>query len=131
MFSITFTKYPPILICKIEFFSSSSANLHRCTIRKALPQQPPSYSEEYVKNMTRLHQALRNNPKTLIPLVKGPDRSKYKNCRFIFHPLLPVIKFALLLFLYDFLILLCSTCPFSSTRKKGCRSNLIFNTSTR
>jgi hypothetical protein len=81
MFSITFTKYPPILICKIEFFSSSSANLHRCTIRKALPQQPPSYSEEYVKNMTRLHQALRNNPKTLIQLVKGPDQlcEKYPN----------------------------------------------------
>jgi uncharacterized protein len=39
------------------------------------------YSEEYVKNMTRLHQTLRNNPKTLIQLVKGPDQlcQKYPN----------------------------------------------------
>jgi hypothetical protein len=32
------------------------------------------YSEEYVKNMTRLHQTLRENPKTLVELVKGPDQ---------------------------------------------------------
>ncbi|MEH7155274.1 DUF1284 domain-containing protein [Neobacillus drentensis] len=39
------------------------------------------YSDEYVKNMTRLHQTLRNNPKTLIQLVKGPDQlcEKYPN----------------------------------------------------
>lgn len=39
------------------------------------------YSEEYVENMTRLHQALRDNPKTLIQLVKGPDQlcEKYPN----------------------------------------------------
>ncbi|QCJ42533.1 DUF1284 domain-containing protein [Bacillus sp. S3] len=39
------------------------------------------YSPEYVKNMTRLHQTLRNNPKTLILLVKGPDQlcEKYPN----------------------------------------------------
>lgn len=32
------------------------------------------YSEEYVNNMTHLHQTLRNNPKTLIELVKGTDQ---------------------------------------------------------
>ena len=32
------------------------------------------YSEEYVENMTHLHQTLRDNPKTLIQLVKGPDQ---------------------------------------------------------
>ena len=39
------------------------------------------YSEEYVENMTRLHQNLRENPKTLIQLVKGPDQlcEKYPN----------------------------------------------------
>jgi uncharacterized protein len=39
------------------------------------------YSEKYVKNMTRLHQTLRENPKTLIQLVKGPDQlcEKYPN----------------------------------------------------
>ena len=39
------------------------------------------YSEEYVKNMTRLHQTLRENPKSLIKLVKGPDQlcEKYPN----------------------------------------------------
>ncbi|MDR7079253.1 hypothetical protein J2Y03_004311 [Neobacillus niacini] len=39
------------------------------------------YSEEYVKNMTRLHQTLRENPKTLIQLVNGPDQlcKKYPN----------------------------------------------------
>ena len=39
------------------------------------------YSEEYVKNMTRLHQTLRENPKTLIQLVNGPDQlcEKYPN----------------------------------------------------
>ncbi|WP_284036898.1 DUF1284 domain-containing protein [Neobacillus sp. 114] len=31
------------------------------------------YSEEYVKNMTRLHENLRKNPTTLIHLVNGPD----------------------------------------------------------
>ncbi|MCM3654576.1 DUF1284 domain-containing protein [Metabacillus litoralis] len=39
------------------------------------------YSPEYVANMTRLHQTLRNNPKTLIKLVMGPDQlcEKYPN----------------------------------------------------
>lgn len=39
------------------------------------------YSEEYVENMTRLHQTLRNNLKTRILLVKGPDQlcEKYPN----------------------------------------------------
>ncbi|HWO77402.1 MAG TPA: DUF1284 domain-containing protein [Bacillus sp. (in: firmicutes)] len=39
------------------------------------------YSQEYVENMTRLHQTLRNNPKTRIQLVKGPDHlcEKYPN----------------------------------------------------
>ncbi|WP_066320126.1 DUF1284 domain-containing protein [Bacillus sp. FJAT-29814] len=32
------------------------------------------YSEEYVKNMTLLHQTLRVNPETLIELVDGPDQ---------------------------------------------------------
>ncbi|WP_066069756.1 DUF1284 domain-containing protein [Neobacillus soli] len=39
------------------------------------------YSQEYVENMTRLHRTLRNNPKTLIQFVKGPDQlcEKYPN----------------------------------------------------
>jgi uncharacterized protein len=39
------------------------------------------YSEEYVENMTRLHQTLRENPKIKIQLVKGPDQlcEKYPN----------------------------------------------------
>ncbi|MFD0047981.1 DUF1284 domain-containing protein [Actinomycetes bacterium NPDC127524] len=39
------------------------------------------YSEEYVENMTRLHQTLRAKPNTLILLVKGPDQlcEKYPN----------------------------------------------------
>jgi len=39
------------------------------------------YSPDYVENMTRLHQILRNNPKTMIQLVKGPDQlcEKYPN----------------------------------------------------
>jgi hypothetical protein len=39
------------------------------------------YSQEYVENMTRLHQTLRDNPKTLIQLVLGPDQlcEKYPN----------------------------------------------------
>lgn len=39
------------------------------------------YSQEYVENMTRLHQSLRDNPKTWILLVKGPDNlcEKYPN----------------------------------------------------
>ncbi|GAA2699399.1 hypothetical protein GCM10009865_05360 [Aeromicrobium ponti] len=39
------------------------------------------YSKEYVENMTRLHQTLRNNSKTWIQLVKGPDQlcEKYPN----------------------------------------------------
>lgn len=32
------------------------------------------YSEEYVENMTRMHQTLRENPGTFIQLVKGPDQ---------------------------------------------------------
>lgn len=32
------------------------------------------YSKEYVENMTQLHQTLRNNSKTLIQLVNGPDQ---------------------------------------------------------
>ncbi|MGP4071794.1 DUF1284 domain-containing protein [Piscibacillus sp. B03] len=39
------------------------------------------YSQEFVKNMTHVHQKLRNNPQTLIKLVKGPDHlcAKYPN----------------------------------------------------
>ncbi|WP_342514035.1 DUF1284 domain-containing protein [Sporosarcina sp. FSL K6-1522] len=39
------------------------------------------YSQEYVENMTYLHHTLRNNPKTRIQLVKGPDQlcEKYPN----------------------------------------------------
>ncbi|WP_349409865.1 DUF1284 domain-containing protein [Pseudalkalibacillus sp. SCS-8] len=39
------------------------------------------YSKEYIENMTRLHQDLKNNPKTFIHLVKGPDQlcEKYPN----------------------------------------------------
>jgi hypothetical protein len=39
------------------------------------------YSQEYVENMTRLHQTLRDNPKMRIQLVKGPDQlcEKYPN----------------------------------------------------
>jgi uncharacterized protein len=39
------------------------------------------YSEEYVKNMTRLHQTLRENPNTLVELVDGPDQlcAKFPN----------------------------------------------------
>ncbi|MFD1706333.1 DUF1284 domain-containing protein [Siminovitchia sediminis] len=32
------------------------------------------YSVEYVENMTRLHQSLRNNPKSVIQIVEGPDQ---------------------------------------------------------
>ncbi|EWG12819.1 DUF1284 domain-containing protein [Cytobacillus firmus] len=39
------------------------------------------YSQEYVENMTRIHQTLRDNPRTWIQLVKGPDYlcAKYPN----------------------------------------------------
>lgn len=39
------------------------------------------YSEEYVKNMTYIHQTLKSNPNTLVQLVKGPDQlcEKYPN----------------------------------------------------
>lgn len=39
------------------------------------------YSQEYVENMTRMHQTLRDNPRTWIQLVKGPDHlcEKYPN----------------------------------------------------
>lgn len=39
------------------------------------------YSQEYVKNMTQLHQTLRNKPSTKIHIVKGPDHlcEKYPN----------------------------------------------------
>jgi uncharacterized protein len=39
------------------------------------------YSPEYVENMTRLHQTLREHPKTKIQLVLGPDQlcEKYPN----------------------------------------------------
>ncbi|MFP3917891.1 DUF1284 domain-containing protein [Lysinibacillus telephonicus] len=39
------------------------------------------YSEEYVKNMTYIHQTLKTNPNTLVQLVKGPDQlcKKYPN----------------------------------------------------
>ncbi|RBW68346.1 DUF1284 domain-containing protein [Bacillus taeanensis] len=39
------------------------------------------YSQEFVANMTRLHQTLRDNPKTWVELVKGPDClcEKYPN----------------------------------------------------
>ncbi|MCY0909704.1 MAG: DUF1284 domain-containing protein, partial [Sulfobacillus thermotolerans] len=31
------------------------------------------YSEEYIANMTAIHQALRNEPQTRITLITGPD----------------------------------------------------------
>ncbi|MFJ5771629.1 DUF1284 domain-containing protein [Psychrobacillus sp. NPDC093180] len=31
------------------------------------------YSKEYVENMTALHETLRDNPKTMINIVNGPD----------------------------------------------------------
>jgi len=31
------------------------------------------YSEEYVQNMTAVHQKIRNNRETLIEIIKGPD----------------------------------------------------------
>lgn len=39
------------------------------------------YSQDYIKNMTRIHQSLRENPKIEIQLVKGPDQlcEKYPN----------------------------------------------------
>lgn len=39
------------------------------------------YSPEYVENMTKLHQILRDNPQTWIHIVKGPDYlcQKYPN----------------------------------------------------
>jgi uncharacterized protein len=39
------------------------------------------YSQEYVENMTLLHQTLRENPKSKIQLVKGPDQlcARYPN----------------------------------------------------
>ncbi|KAA0548981.1 DUF1284 domain-containing protein [Bacillus sp. BGMRC 2118] len=39
------------------------------------------YSEEYVENMTHIHQKLRENPKLKVQLVKGPDQlcEKYPN----------------------------------------------------
>ncbi|MED4015113.1 DUF1284 domain-containing protein [Sutcliffiella cohnii] len=39
------------------------------------------YSKEYVENMTKLHQTLRNDPDTWIQIVKGPDQlcEKYPN----------------------------------------------------
>ncbi|MDC3418577.1 DUF1284 domain-containing protein [Aquibacillus salsiterrae] len=39
------------------------------------------YSKEYVENMTYIHQTLKNNPKTEIKLIKGPDHlcEKYPN----------------------------------------------------
>ncbi|WLD93900.1 DUF1284 domain-containing protein [Alkalihalobacillus sp. AL-G] len=39
------------------------------------------YSKQYVENMTRIHQTLRENPKTWIQLVNGPDQlcDKYPN----------------------------------------------------
>ncbi|WP_124223785.1 DUF1284 domain-containing protein [Aquisalibacillus elongatus] len=32
------------------------------------------YSEDYVKNMTKIHQSLKHNPMTQIKIVKGPDQ---------------------------------------------------------
>lgn len=39
------------------------------------------YSKEYIENMTKLHQTLRTDSKTLIQIVKGPDHlcEKYPN----------------------------------------------------
>jgi uncharacterized protein len=39
------------------------------------------YSQEYVENMTRLHQSLRDNPETWVQLIEGPDQlcEKYPN----------------------------------------------------
>lgn len=31
------------------------------------------YSKEYVENMTKLHQTLRKNPKSLVQIIEGPD----------------------------------------------------------
>ncbi|MDT8861159.1 DUF1284 domain-containing protein [Alkalihalobacillus sp. MEB130] len=39
------------------------------------------YSKEYVQNMTRIHQTLREDPKTPTHIIKGPDQlcNKYPN----------------------------------------------------
>jgi uncharacterized protein len=39
------------------------------------------YSQEYVKNMTVLHQSLRDEPETWVQLIEGPDQlcEKYPN----------------------------------------------------
>jgi uncharacterized protein len=39
------------------------------------------YSQEYVENMTRLHQSLRDDPETWVQLIEGPDQlcEKYPN----------------------------------------------------
>lgn len=39
------------------------------------------YSKEYVENMTKIHQTLRESPETWIQIVKGPDHlcEKYPN----------------------------------------------------
>ena len=39
------------------------------------------YSQEYVDNMTTLHQSLRDNPGTWVQLIEGPDQlcEKYPN----------------------------------------------------
>ena len=39
------------------------------------------YSQEYVENMTKLHQSLRDDPETWVQLIEGPDQlcEKYPN----------------------------------------------------
>ena len=39
------------------------------------------YSQEYVENMTKLHQSLRDEPETWVQLIEGPDHlcEKYPN----------------------------------------------------
>ena len=39
------------------------------------------YSQEYVENMTKLHQSLRDEPETWVQLIEGPDQlcEKYPN----------------------------------------------------
>ena len=46
-----------------------------------LGYQGMGYSEEYVENMTSLHQMLREEPETWVQLIEGPDQlcEKYPN----------------------------------------------------
>ena len=46
-----------------------------------LGYQGMGYSQEYVENMTKLHQSLRDEPETWVQLIEGPDQlcEKYPN----------------------------------------------------